>query len=502
MPTAVLRPNADLQFTGINAVVGAATMWQALSDDSDASYVRLDGVGQYFRLGLTSFTIPTTPAGAMTIAVRYRVRGQVTSGAGSFTQDGHGTNQRFGSGFTEVASPWWNTTTASPPTSALGMTQATVDNLGFDVYNLGGGAQQFSEAYVDVLYALSPSVTALGPTGSITTTSAPAVTWAYAGGTDGGPQWAYQVRVFTAAQYGAGGFDPATSAAAFDTGIVYDAGPQATVGPLANSTTYRAYVRAAQNISGTPHWSNWSFVGFSISVSAAELTSVVATPDNALGRVQLVINRNTGTPAWTSIEVQRSADGGTTWTFVRGASSQAFANPLTIYDYEAPNGVAVQYRARAIYGVPGLVITGAWVSSSTVTWTNTKADWLRSLSIPTNSIAIRFNQLPTQTRDRPQGVFPVIGRSDPVVVSDVLRLGSGSFTLVTFTDAEARALVTLLETVGPMLLQLRPSDRWGSRYITVGNVTERRVINLTGGPDRYWDISYTEVAAPADSAVA
>lgn len=46
-------------------------------------------------------------------------------------------------------------------------------------------------------------------------------------------------------------------------------------------------------------------------------------------------------------KVERSTDGGTTWETVRGASAVAYSDSqVTVYDYEAPIGATVQYRAK------------------------------------------------------------------------------------------------------------------------------------------------------------
>lgn len=96
----------------------------------------------------------------------------------------------------------------------------------------------------------SISVTAPPAGGTVTTTARPTVTWTFTG--DGLSQSHFRVRVFTAAQYGAGGFNPQTSTATYDSGWTASSSLSHTLPVnLTNGTTYRAYVMAAQTLPGS-----------------------------------------------------------------------------------------------------------------------------------------------------------------------------------------------------------------------------------------------------------
>lgn len=504
MTIITIRPDTEASppnaYTG-PTVLGAFEVYTRLSDDSDATWVDLVDTGQYFLCLLAN---PSIPGDAMTIAVRYRVRGRndlnSNPAGGWFIQDQRGTLQQFPlvSSPTEVASAWvpfvnktstdWDALTLNVSAVQTGTLPSTIS---------------FFEGYVDIKYAPAPVVTALGPTGTLTNATAPVVSWGYTAGADGGPQFQYQVKVFSAAQYGAGGFNPDTSVATYDSGVVYGVTPNATTGFLPNHTTYRAYVRAAQNVSGVAHFSAWSFTGFALNVDAPEFSSVVATGDSPNSRINVVMTRDGAHPVWNEIEVQHSFDGGATWSFVRGSAGASYASPYTLPDYEAPSGQSTIYRARPIVTGTGTEAAGAWVTSSAASWTGTAVvDRLLSLGKPSLNVATaRIQVLPTEQRKRVQGVFEVIGRSDPVIVNDVLQLAAGQFVLFTYTQAEATALQALLERTDGLQLQIQSPDLWGSRYVMVGNVEQVRFINLTGQPYRRWVVSYTEVARPADAGI-
>lgn len=89
------------------------------------------------------------------------------------------------------------------------------------------------------------AVTAPSPVAGATVvdTAKPNITWTFTG--DGLSQAGYRVRIFNAAQYGAGGFNPQTSTATYDSGDVVSASTNHRLtANLTTGTTYRAYVWA------------------------------------------------------------------------------------------------------------------------------------------------------------------------------------------------------------------------------------------------------------------
>lgn len=106
---------------------------------------------------------------------------------------------------------------------------------------------------------------------------------------DGNVQTAYEVKVFTAAQYGAGGFSPSTSTPTWSTS---GTGTTSTVTPaqLANSTTFRAYVRTTKTSAlGRAVQSAWAFVGFTTSATPPPAPAVAATFDATTNRCSIIV---------------------------------------------------------------------------------------------------------------------------------------------------------------------------------------------------------------------
>lgn len=197
------------------------------------------------------------------------------------------------------------------------------------------------------------TTTVTAPSGSVTTTSRPLVEWTLTQ-PEGAPQQTYQVKVFSAAQYGATGFDPATSAATWETVEIASAGAREhQVGvDLVNGTTYRAYVR----LKSADLYTAWASSEFAMALTPPPPVTLAVTdePTSPFGpRVRLDVDLAfdaTFTQANTTIRVERSDDGGATWATVRNADRL----PLTVdgsavaLDYEPPRGVPVQYRALSV----------------------------------------------------------------------------------------------------------------------------------------------------------
>jgi hypothetical protein len=143
--------------------------------------------------------------------------------------------------------------------------------------------------YVDVETAPRPTVTVTAPTGTVTDTSFPSVTWTPTF-SDGSPQSAYEIKIFDAATYGGASFSANTSTPTIETGIITSTNNGQTLeGDLANSTTYRAYVRVASLINGANYFSDWAFSQFSLAIDSPATPTVSAFYDSTTGAVTVTI---------------------------------------------------------------------------------------------------------------------------------------------------------------------------------------------------------------------
>ncbi|MGE0342552.1 MAG: hypothetical protein AB7O86_05750 [Porticoccaceae bacterium] len=230
-----------------------------------------------------------------------------------------------------------------------------------------------------------PTVTMVAPTASqvITTTTRPTITWNAA--MDGGlQQYAYHIKIFTAAQVADGGFDPATTTPTWNSGVVISSSTSVQVSShLTNGESYRVYVASAQR---TPtslyvHWSTydttWSvYRDFSISLAAppvpTEITPVSgATVTTDVPTLGATLGASTVSGALVRAEWQLATDAGFT-TAVRTiteASGDARASGLTTEVIPAGASELFQgtwfIRCREIDTTNG--ITGTWSASHSFT---------------------------------------------------------------------------------------------------------------------------------------
>jgi hypothetical protein len=315
-----LRPSSTTSNTG--TLTSGATAHAVTSDNSDASYDSLAN-GQLAAMGLDNLSLPT---GAMLAQLDIRVRVAMASGFANLTallRDSSGLASLTATLGVGGSTIYTFSYVGALGTSLGGFSDPRIDDATLTLTNSGGngapGTIRVHEAYVDVAYAVQPVVVVNAPTGTITATNRPAVSWTNTLDSAGGPQALYQLKVFSAAQYGAAGFDPELSAATYDPGGSFG---QATVGQVLDAlpdATYRLYVKVAQVINGAPHWSAWASSGFVLDVDPPGTPTLVATADNANGRVAVAVTDNPAVAVPTEgFELQRSLDG-VTWENVRTA---------------------------------------------------------------------------------------------------------------------------------------------------------------------------------------
>lgn len=719
MPTSTLRPNADRTVGSITIVGGAGSAWASLSDNSSATYVTVAGA-------LYSVELGTVAMGALartkTLTVRVKAR---ANGAGDVAAGFEGeVLTAAGVVVAEVVQNGLTTSEvdyAGVPT-VVDLSQAEVDGLWYRSNWLGslGAVRREIEVYIDLAYVGAPSVVVTSPSGTSFTSSVATVGWTYTPGTDGGPQQRYQVRVFSAAQYGAGGFDPATSPATWESGEVLSSAVSAITSDLPNGT-YRAYVRAAQSVNGSPHWSAWAFSAFSLDVDPPDVGSIVATAESGDARIRLdvaqgyasvldivasanpgdrartqavlagtwtgnftvttyivasdwtpassrtlfgnygvgggiaagisvagllslgfstsgsalrsatsaapglvdgqgywleffyddtaktarfrkssdpasrdvsliswttistnavvgggspgtgpnrfsigssdqtpygssfseaqfaraeirdsggvlraspnfmpqtpgttsfvdaqgntwatentaaiiagneTISAALGAPTWDELQIEASYDGEQTWQAIIGSPFDVDGDASWLgYDYEAPPNVNVIYRARALAGASGSTLVSPWSESNVVQWVTDSA-WIKLLGDPALNQAVCVRDFPSEEFARPQGVHAVLDRPDLVVTSDALHTRTGSFSIMTETTAERDALLELLTSAGPFLLQL-PESQGGAEnlYLVPGGLSRTRApgAERSGLRHRILTVGYTEIARP------
>lgn len=181
---------------------------------------------------------------------------------------------------------------------------------------------------------------------------------------------------------------------------------------------------------------------------------------------------------------------GTTYSTVRGGGSVTVGSQLAnLNDFEFPCDVAATYRVRS-YSAAN-VLQQTFTVAITVQLT---APWLKSVGRPFLNRQVEASDASDVSYTARAGIFPVIGRTDPVAVTDSFSVKSYQLSLRTFTKTEADLLRILVASGDVLYLQTPPDFPSPGGYFVCGDVTEGR----QGMPwaDRWFTLPLTKVAAP------
>jgi len=213
----------------------------------------------------------------------YHFRQKISGGSYNYWNAG-------GSAFqgTDIA----NTSTAQSITFAGGVwTDGNVYNWSVASVDSSGTGPYASDFTVTA--QVGPSVTVTGPTGTLTTTQTPSVTWSDSLAS-GATQSAYRVVTYSAAQYGAPGFTPGSGPSLDDSGVVSDplASSYTVVNTLPNNTTVASYVQITQSPGGQT--SAWVSTGYTVQLDSPNTPTIVSSlgtyPGTSLPCVVLTVN--------------------------------------------------------------------------------------------------------------------------------------------------------------------------------------------------------------------
>lgn len=186
---------------------------------------------------------------------------------------------------------------------------------------------------------------------------------------------------------------------------------------------------------------------------------------------------------------------GITYTTVRGGTHVPVASAAGhVDDYEFPAGVLITYRVRS-YNVSDVL-----QATFTTTITQTMADpWLKSVQRPFLNQQISAADASDVTHTNRSQVFPIVGRSNGVAVTDVASGLSYELTVATILKGDHADLLYLVKS-GDILFLHAPDDfPTPVGYFTVGDVREAR----QGLPwDRRWfTLPLTQIAAPGPEVI-
>jgi hypothetical protein len=188
------------------------------------------------------------------------------------------------------------------------------------------------------------------------------------------------------------------------------------------------------------------------------------------------------------------------WVPVRFADEYAVASDtITSLDYEAPTGVPLRYRARAVKS-DGTI--GRWVEQTATADADWDADgvWIKDPYRALNNLKLDWTEFPDPTEDITQGVFYPLSSDDDdtsyaVVLSQARqsRTGEWMFETETYDDV---APFKLLMRKRVVYVQCPESYQFPGGYFAPGAIQE-----ITPEPSeipqwRYWKVAFVEVDRP------
>jgi hypothetical protein len=301
--TTTIRPNSTAAVNSTSIVGGTLTAHGVTSDNSDSSYIVATVLGNFTELDIASLTLA---ANERIEYIRYGARarsdvvGKPSSYVISFIEGLSGaesTREQIFADSAAFATDYAGFQETDP--NDEGWTQASLDavrvRIGGKTFNSADYTYpRISEIYVQVQVDTRPYITDV--TAANLDRTRPTLTYKW-NDDDTDPQVERQIKVFSSAQYTAGGFTPDGSAATWDSGQVaasMSAGSTSaavTIGAdLAAGGTYRAYVRGSRSFTdGSDWWSDWGFAQFTIVAFPPETPALTATADNLLSRVALAV---------------------------------------------------------------------------------------------------------------------------------------------------------------------------------------------------------------------
>jgi hypothetical protein len=516
MTVITTRPNSTVTAGRVGHNAGGSRH-AATSDNSDSTHIWTTtsfGDPAHNTATIIGFATPSIPAGGKlkSVALRWRIS-TPAAGRPLLTEIYRAPGIPIFSDWLTINNTSTMTYTAKSVPISSGLTGPRVGLL---TVSPQADSQKIYELYLDTTYVAKPTVGVVAPSGTYTTTNRPTVGWLTGLDPDGGPQVFAVVRIFSQAQYTAGGFNPDTTTPVQQQ-TVLGAGNQWQPPAALTDGIYRAYVAVAQSVGGEFHGSDWAHSTFTIDTASttppppiedpedpglppgAPATGVTPEPSNGCIRIDVAISE-TNLPH--VISAERSADGGQTWTLVRTRGSGVgepvtAAGGLTFYDYEAPNETDLQYRLRAIsYNVDGDPNASGYVYDSTYYdcgW------WLKHPTRPELNLNITdlMASFPGSQRPSRTATHQPLGASRGVGVIDTPGPESGELALNAFDNETRQKIRALTNAPVPLLLQGRRSDHHDQdAWVVIESAARERVGDKAFVPASVERLSWSEVKRP------
>lgn len=185
----------------------------------------------------------------------------------------------------------------------------------------------------------------------------------------------------------------------------------------------------------------------------------------------------------TAVRVYRYDPSGFVQYIRSGDTLTLTGGQASIVDYEAPLDTDVKWEAIQVTPPGAEVATSAFarVDSDGYSYLKDPGYPSRNLRVPVTTSVATLNYAARA------GVFNVIDRATPIVVTALRQAATGPIVLHTLTEEDRLAMYRLLSPGKVLLFQTPPEFGWGSQYIHVGEVEEARV-GLAMEQSRKWTL--------------
>ena len=223
------------------------------------------------------------------------------------------------------------------------------------------------------------------------------------------------------------------------------------------------------------------------------MATVVATVNTAQAKVDLDI---TFAPTVTHITVGRRDPSGYTQLIRYGDEVALTAGAVRIDDHEAPLDVPVTYIATQ-----ALPVGSEFGESAEVVVPSNGVGWLKDPGYPSTNLRLDvITSIEELARPSRAGVFNILDRANPVVITAKRQGVVGELVCHTMTDADRKSMTAILSRGTVLLLQTPYAYGFGSAYVHIGDATETRV-GLAMEPSRRWTLPFVETDRPEGLAV-
>lgn len=226
-----------------------------------------------------------------------------------------------------------------------------------------------------------------------------------------------------------------------------------------------------------------------VTLGPAYFLNLVVTPNNSLAYIEIDASGLTGFSTVTLTRLN-TATGVVGQVRSATAFSTGGAGALAFFDYEAPLNVPVIYTLTTN--------TGASFTAPSVTITTAaNVYWLKNVSQEGLSTAVTLSSVTVQRSARVLSKKNVLGRQNPVMVTDVRGGREGQMSLLAYdSKASKDAIINVLQPGDTLFFQAPAGSEFPDMYFIAGDCTE-----VWGGVStdltRVFGFSYTEVDSPA-----